>query len=116
MWTVLAGHSGIPFTRPIGSNSGHNAGVIGMPANDGSQQTWFSLLESAGPGRLRIIHHPLNYDASSAARKMRAAGLTGGYERHWRPDSGQAWMCCPKQKESGQSIDPGRHIWPGQDY
>ena len=31
---VLAGHSGIPFTRQIGRYLWHNAGVIGMPAND----------------------------------------------------------------------------------
>ncbi len=115
---VLAGHSGIPFTRPIGSKLWHNAGVIGMPANDGSQQTWFSLLESAGPGRLRIIHHPLNYDASSAARKMRAAGLTGGYEKALETGLWPSLDVLPEteKRAAGQSIDPGRHIWPGQDY
>jgi len=78
---VIAGHSGIPFTRSFGDRLWHNAGAIGMPANDGTSQTWYSLLESPLPGRLRISTRRLSYDASAAAAKMAAAGLTGGYDR-----------------------------------
>ena len=78
---VLAGHCGIPFTRRIGRQLWHNAGVIGMPANDGTDQTWYSLLESAGERQIRISLHRLHYDTATTAQKMHSAGLTGGYQR-----------------------------------
>ena len=76
---VLAGHCGIPFTRQLGSRLWHNAGVIGMPANDGCAATWYSLLEPAADAGIRISHRRLRYDAAASARKMVRAGLTGGY-------------------------------------
>lgn len=59
----------------------HRRGAIGMPANDGTKQTWYSLLQSPAPGLLRISTRRLSYAASATAAKMAAAGLCGGYER-----------------------------------
>ncbi|MBL6458314.1 metallophosphoesterase family protein [Belnapia sp. T6] len=80
---VIAGHSGIPFTRLVGGRLcqdalWHNAGAIGMPAHDGTPRVWFSLLTPEAGG-LRIEHHALDYDHAAAARAMRAAGLAEGY-------------------------------------
>lgn len=87
---VIGGHCGLPFTRIITGTRTitgtrivtgkvwHNSGAIGMPANDGTPRTWFSLIEPLDRG-LRIRHLPLAYDFASAARKMRAAGLSEGY-------------------------------------
>ncbi|SDD08041.1 Calcineurin-like phosphoesterase superfamily domain-containing protein [Belnapia rosea] len=75
---VLAGHCGIPFTRLIGGRLWHNAGAIGMPADDGTPRVWFSLLIPEARG-LRIEHHALRYDHEAAARAMRGAGLAEGY-------------------------------------
>ncbi len=75
---VIGGHCGLPFTQIIDGRLWHNAGSIGMPANEGLPRVWFSVL-SPQRGGLRISHHSLEYDYASAAAKMRAAGLPAGY-------------------------------------
>jgi hypothetical protein len=75
---VIAGHCGLPFTHHVGGHLWHNAGVIGMPANDGTRRVWFSVLTPFDRGIL-IEHHPLKYDSASAAAKMRQRGLPEGY-------------------------------------
>lgn len=75
---VVAGHSGIPFTRHIDGKIWHNTGSIGLPANDGTPRGWFSLIEFVH-GELQIESVPLDYDYASAARAMRAAHLPDGY-------------------------------------
>lgn len=77
---ILAGHCGIPFTQAVGRRLWHNAGVIGMPANDGSRQVWASLIEPA-PGGLAIRFLRIAYDWRTAAAKMQARGLPEGYAR-----------------------------------
>lgn len=42
-----------------------------MPANDGTKQTWYSLLQSPAPGLLRISTRRLSYAASATAAKWR---------------------------------------------
>ncbi|HEY8579478.1 MAG TPA: radical SAM protein [Beijerinckiaceae bacterium] len=77
---VLAGHSGLPFTRVVGGRLWHNAGGAGMPANDGTPRVWFSLLTpGAAPRTLVVEHRALIYDHAAAAAKMRAARLPEGY-------------------------------------
>jgi predicted phosphodiesterase len=71
---IVAGHCGLPFTQLVGTSLWHNAGVIGMPANDGTPRTWFSTLTPVGQS-IHITHHPLEYDYKSAAAAMRRAGL-----------------------------------------
>ena len=68
---VIAGHAGLPFTQIIGHRIWHNAGAIGMPANDGTPRGWFSIIapEAGGMG---ISFHPLTYDHDGAARALRA--------------------------------------------
>lgn len=71
---VLAGHCGLPFTRRIGRVDWVNAGVIGMPPNDGRPETRFALLDTGVP---RIER--LSYDHHTAQEAMARAGLTQGY-------------------------------------
>ena len=71
---VLAGHSGIPFVRKIGQVTWANAGVIGMPPNDGKPQTRYAVLEAG-----EMVLHSLDYDWHGAQKAMEAAGLTQGY-------------------------------------
>ncbi|NOG69968.1 metallophosphoesterase [Roseicella sp. DB1501] len=81
---VIAGHCGMPFTRLAGARPGggrglwHNAGAIGMPADDGTPRGWFSVL-TPEPEGLRIEHLALDYDHAAAARAMRRAGLGDAY-------------------------------------
>ncbi|MEO1719854.1 MAG: metallophosphoesterase family protein, partial [Pseudomonadota bacterium] len=42
---VFAGHSGTPFITPVGAGAWVNAGVVGVPANDGTTDGWFAVLE-----------------------------------------------------------------------
>lgn len=75
---VIGGHCGLPFTRIVSGALWHNAGAVGMPANDGTPRTWFSMIEPR-PNGLRLRHLPLDYDWRAAAARMRAAGLPEGY-------------------------------------
>jgi sulfatase maturation enzyme AslB (radical SAM superfamily)/predicted phosphodiesterase len=75
---VIAGHCGIPFTEVIDGRLWHNAGAIGMPANDGTPRVWYSILSPAPEG-IAIEHHALSYDYRRAAEKMRAERLPEGY-------------------------------------
>ena len=75
---VIGGHCGIPFTQKIGDRFWHNAGTIGVPANDGTPRVWFSVFTPQANG-LRIEHRALEYDHQTAAKKMHAAGLPAEY-------------------------------------
>jgi predicted phosphodiesterase len=75
---VIAGHTGIPFTRFIGERCWHNSGALGMPANDGTQRVWVSVL-SPTDGGIAITHQALTFDAATAAAAIRRDGLPEGY-------------------------------------
>lgn len=75
---VVGGHCGLPFTTPVGRRLWHNAGVIGMPAHDGTPRGWYTLMRPETDG-IVFERHALDYDHASAARRMRAAGLAAGY-------------------------------------
>ena len=70
---IIAGHAGIPFVRDVGSCQWINSGAIGMPANDGSPDTQYVVLDSE-PKILR-----LKYDFETAGQRMETVGLTQGY-------------------------------------
>ena len=75
---VIAGHSGLPFTRFAGSRVWHNSGPLGLPANDGTLRAWFSVLTPRAGG-ITIEHHAIDYDFETARTKMVEAGLCAGY-------------------------------------
>jgi len=75
---VIGGHCGMPFTRVVDGLIWHNSGAIGMPANDGTSRTWYSLIVPTAGG-LDIQHRELHYDPAPAMRKMQAAALPSGY-------------------------------------
>lgn len=75
---VIAGHTGIAFTKMIGSRCWHNSGALGMPANDGTQRVWISQLAPLDGG-ISITHHALTFDAATAAQRIRRDGLPEGY-------------------------------------
>jgi hypothetical protein len=109
---VIAGHCGLPFTCERGGRLWHNAGVIGMPGNDGTPRVWFSVLVPFDGG-LRIEHHALDYEHTAAAAKMRRGGLPKGYADAL--ESG-LWPNCDilpptELKTSGRRLDPGAVIW-----
>lgn len=75
---VVAGHSGIPFGQLLDHRAWLNAGVIGLPANDGTRDGWYLVIQPSGGG-LKASWHRLKYNAQSASNVMREQGLVGGY-------------------------------------
>ena len=67
---VIGGHSGLPFTQVLGPRLWHNAGAIGMPANDGTPRGWYSILTGSDDG-IDITLHGLVYDHHAAALAIR---------------------------------------------
>lgn len=81
---IIAGHSGIPFTKEVIDERcayiWHNAGAIGLPANDGKPNTWYSLIKPKRRlGRIEIMHKKLTYDYKLAAKNMRDANYCNDY-------------------------------------
>lgn len=75
---VIGGHSSLPFIDDLGDRLWVNAGVIGMPANDGSPQTWFTVF-SPKTGGVQIELQALSYEHNQAAARMRNLNLAGAY-------------------------------------
>lgn len=74
---VIGGHSGIPFGQQLDERYWLNAGVIGMPANDGGRHGWYLLLEPGESG-INVSWHQLDYDYLSSRESTIAAGM-GAY-------------------------------------
>jgi len=103
---VIGGHSGIPFGQKLGQKSWLNAGVIGMPANDGTADGWYMLLEAQAEG-FNVTWQRLAYDARLASRTTRAAGmpayaktLTSGL---W---PGMDMLPATERHQQGQRLEP----------
>jgi len=75
---IIAGHCGIPFIKHIGESVWFNPGVIGMPANDGTSDGWYGLIEPSEDG-LRFSVERLPYDAGAASAALRSAGSAPAY-------------------------------------
>lgn len=75
---IIGGHSGIPYGQKIDNRAWLNAGVIGLPANDGTQNGWYLLL-TPEEDQIRFSWQPLIYNAEQAQQNMGTAGLCGGY-------------------------------------
>lgn len=75
---IIGGHSGLPFGESLGQNYWLNSGVIGMPANDGTRDGWYLLLEQAD-AIPNASWHRLDYDARAEQQAMLARGLDNEY-------------------------------------
>ncbi|MGE0751301.1 MAG: radical SAM protein [Variibacter sp.] len=109
---IVGGHCGLPFSQVIGSKIWHNAGVIGLPANDGTPRVWYSMLVPSEDG-LSIEHRALNYDFARAADKMRRAELPEEYATALETG---LWPSCDvlpwkEIRERGVFLEEGRCVW-----
>lgn len=77
---VIAGHCGLPFIVRSGRNTWLNAGVIGLPANDGSTGGWYGLITPTEEG-VALSTRRISYDHQGAAAAMRRFGYANGYAR-----------------------------------
>lgn len=77
---IIGGHCGIPFVDHIEDKLWLNAGVIGMPANDGDVRTWYAeLLEKDGD--IHFAFGRLRYDYEAAVNEMGVKGLVPSYAK-----------------------------------
>src|SRR5215475_4904217 len=109
---VIAGHCGLPFTQAIEGQLWHNAGAVGMPANDGTPRVWFSLLRAEADG-IAIEHRALHYDFATAAAKIRGAGLPEEYASSLETG---LWPSCDvlplkEVHERGAALEPCSAFW-----
>jgi hypothetical protein len=118
---VIGGHSGLPFTQILGEaprdrQMWHNAGAVGLPANDGTPTVWFSILAPT-PDGIEITHHPLAYDHSAAAASMRKNGLPEAYARALADGLWPAVDVLPHAERElrGQPLSPTMVCWSDQD-
>ncbi len=75
---IIGGHSGLPFTQIVDDRCWHNAGVIGMPANDGTARVWYSVLRQTHT-TITFEHRALHYAVDRAQEKMNQACLPQQY-------------------------------------
>lgn len=110
---VIAGHTGIPFIRPLGRRLWANPGAIGLPANDATPRVWALLLEP-GPAGIRFTHLALAYDTGAAARALRAAGLPEGYGTALETGLWPSLdVLAPAERAAtGCPLDPPALTWP----
>jgi predicted phosphodiesterase len=78
---VIAGHAGLPFVAKGEGKVWFNPGVIGMPANDGTAEVWYGLVEPITGLGVRLTTHRLLYDHNGAAAAMRRAAYADGYAK-----------------------------------
>lgn len=77
---ILAGHCGLPFVDKIEDKIWLNAGVIGMPANDGDTRVWYAVIEVID-NELKYAFHRLAYDNEQTAQLMNNNKLPAQYAK-----------------------------------
>lgn len=112
---VVAGHTGIPFTKKIGNHIWHNSGALGMPANDGTPRVWVSVI-SPSEGGISIEHVPLTYDHQAAAKKMHQNGLPQVYAKALGTGLWPSLDILPPNETAatGTPLSPEVHHWHPQ--
>ncbi len=104
---ILAGHCGLPFAQQQANRYWLNAGVIGMPANDGTNRVWYMILEVDQDGHLNYQHHSFEYDFLKAADLMEEQNLPIQYAQTLRTG---IWDNCEilpdlETEKQGEKID-----------
>jgi predicted phosphodiesterase len=77
---ILAGHAGLPFADFQNDHFWLNAGVIGMPANDGTPRVWYLLLDDT-EGTLSYSFESFTYDNVLANQLMQDNDLPDAYAK-----------------------------------
>ncbi len=111
---VISGHTAIPMMRLPGEKLWHNPGAIGLPANDGTQRGWFSILYPTDEGQICIDLQSINYDWQQAADKMREANLSKAYAKTLETGLIPNMKDLPikEQAVTGVAIEPRAFLWP----
>ncbi|MFB9051510.1 metallophosphoesterase family protein [Formosa undariae] len=75
---IIAGHCGLPFQQTQNNKTWINPGVIGMPANNGSPNVWYVILDDKNDV-LNIEFRTLDYDFELASTLMLTNKLPKSY-------------------------------------
>ena len=112
---VIAGHSGIPFSQLIDHRLWLNAGVIGMPANDGTSRVWYSIL-TPGENKIEVELIPLAYDFESAVDAMRKNKLPMEYSKTLKSGLWPTDEIMPARDRQcrGIALKPQKRTWNKQ--
>jgi hypothetical protein len=71
---IVATHTGLPWTRALSNNRLFvNCGVLGRPANDGTTNVGYTILDAGDPKVATYV--PLEYDHRALAAEMKAQEL-----------------------------------------
>ncbi|MFT7672136.1 MAG: putative phosphodiesterase [Gammaproteobacteria bacterium] len=71
---IIGGHCGLPFAHSTEQGHWLNAGVIGMPANDGTTDGWYLLLTPVNH-TIRASWHRLPIDQTISSKLTRDSGM-----------------------------------------
>lgn len=109
---ILAGHSGLPFTQIAEGRLWHNAGAVGMPANDGQPRTWYGLLSATRDG-IEIEHRQIAYDHQAASARMAEARLLPDYAATLNTGLWPSLDVLPRdeRERTGRPLPLSRHLW-----
>ncbi|RAJ22749.1 calcineurin-like phosphoesterase family protein [Gelidibacter algens] len=77
---IIAGHCGLPFYQFNDDYLWLNPGVIGMPANDGTPNVWYAILDDANE-TFNFKHHQLDYNHKLTSKLMQNGFLPEEYAR-----------------------------------
>lgn len=78
---ILSGHCGLPFSEANEGKLWLNAGVIGMPANDGTSRVWYMIVDTDAAGNVTYEHRSFTYDNAKTTLLMNQADLTPEYAK-----------------------------------
>ena len=112
---VIGGHSGLPFMQVLGPRLWHNAGAIGMPANDGTPRGWYSIHTGSGDG-IDITLHGLVYDQHAAALATRAVTPGLPYAQTLENELWPNMAVLPETEHGlqGLALEPPPVHWPNR--
>jgi predicted phosphodiesterase len=77
---IIGGHCGIPFYHEKNDKLWINAGVIGMPANDGTPNVWYVIIDEQN-GEFNFKHHSYSYNHQKTSKLMQNDLLPIEYAR-----------------------------------
>ncbi len=77
---IIGGHCGIPFYHQKEDKLWINAGVIGMPANDGTPRVWYVIIDDNND-QFTFKHHSYHYSHKETSKLMYNGLLPEEYAR-----------------------------------
>ncbi|ALJ05062.1 diadenosine tetraphosphatase [Pseudalgibacter alginicilyticus] len=77
---IIGGHCGLPFHHKENDNLWINPGVIGMPANDGTPNVWYVIIDDSN-NFFNFKHYTLNYNYTLTHKLMKNGFLPEAYAK-----------------------------------